>query len=435
MFRYYVDLAWRSLRRQRALTVLMVLALGLGIGACMTTLTVYHVLSGDPIPDKSDRLFDVELDAAGKQGWQPGQEPSFQLTRLDAEELLRQHRAKRQVMMSGSSLSVVPDTPGVKGIFVHARLTSADFFAMFEAPFLHGGGWDSTADAAEARVAVVARELAERVFGTTDVIGRDIVLRGEHFRIIGVLDSWHPSPHYYDLTRGTFMSQQEQVYIPFSTAMAVKFGGSGNMDCWGTPAGGEVRAVGAPCTWIQYWVELASPADAPAFRRYLIRYSEDQNHAGRFERPPNVRLRNVMDWLVAQKALPGDVTLQVWLAFGFLLVCIVNTVGLLLAKCLRASAELGVRRALGATRGAIFAQVLVEAGAIGAAGGALGLVLSLAGLWLVRRSPADYAPFAHIDASMLLLCVALSFAASLVAGLLPAWHAAALPPARHLRNT
>ena len=39
------------------LTALMVLAIALGIGASMTTLTVLHVLSGDPIPHKSDRLF------------------------------------------------------------------------------------------------------------------------------------------------------------------------------------------------------------------------------------------------------------------------------------------------------------------------------------------------------------------------------------------
>jgi len=41
----------------------MVLAIALGIGASMTTLTVYHVLSADPIPGKSDRLFYVQLDA------------------------------------------------------------------------------------------------------------------------------------------------------------------------------------------------------------------------------------------------------------------------------------------------------------------------------------------------------------------------------------
>lgn len=59
MFAYYLQLALRSLRRNRALTALMVLAIAVGIGAAMTTLTVFHVLSGDPIPGRSDRLFYV----------------------------------------------------------------------------------------------------------------------------------------------------------------------------------------------------------------------------------------------------------------------------------------------------------------------------------------------------------------------------------------
>src|SRR6185312_969025 len=49
-------------------------------------------------------------------------------------------------------------------------------------------------------------------------------------------------------------------------------------------------------------------------------------------------------------------------------------VGPLLAKCLRRSRELGVRRALGASRGAIFTQFMVEAAIVGVAGGVLGLV-------------------------------------------------------------
>src|SRR3546814_10319425 len=84
--------------------------------------------------------------------------------------------------------------------------------------------------------------------------------------------------------------------------------------------------------------------------RYLVNYSDQQRASGRYERPTNVRLRSVMEWLDYNKVVPGDVRLQVWLAFGFLLVCLLNTVGLLLAKFLRRSGEVGVRRALGASR-------------------------------------------------------------------------------------
>ena len=105
-------------------------------------------------------------------------------------------------------------------------------------------------------------------------------------------------------------------------------------------------------------------------------------------------------WTIS-KVVPSDVRLQVWLAFGFLAVCLLNTVGLLLAKFLRRSGEIGVRRALGASRRAIFTQCLVEAGIVGLAGGVLGLGLAMLGLWAVRQQPVGYADLAHLDPMML----------------------------------
>src|SRR3546814_19094629 len=96
MFAYYFDLALRSFRRNKALTMLMVLAIALGIGTSMTTLTIFHVLSGDPLPQKSDKLFYVQLDAASMDGYQAGEEPDIQVTRYDAQELPRQKKGTRQ---------------------------------------------------------------------------------------------------------------------------------------------------------------------------------------------------------------------------------------------------------------------------------------------------------------------------------------------------
>ena len=432
MLAYYFNLALRSFRSSRALSLLMILALGLGIGACMTTLTVYRVLAGDPIPHKSARLFNVQLDAGSMIGYQPGQEPTFQLSRTDAQALLRAAHAKRQVQMTGANVPVQPDSPTIKPFYATARYASADFFAMFDAPLLYGSGWDAQADAAQARVAVISRELNDKLFGGENSVGRELRVRSTAFRIVGVLKEWRPVPHFYDMTMG--MTEYEQILIPFETAMGLKFGTSGNTDCWGNTGGLSARDLNSPCSWIQYWVELESADEASAFRDYLVQYSEEQRRAGRFERPANVRLRNVTDWLVYQRALPSDVRLQVWLAFGFLLVCLTNTVGLLLAKCLRRSGEIGVRRALGATKGAIFSQFLVEAGTLGLAGGALGLGLAMLGLWLVQHSPADYAPLVRMDWPMLSLTLLLALAASLVAGLLPAWRAANVTPAQQLKT-
>jgi putative ABC transport system permease protein len=135
-----------------------------------------------------------------------------------------------------------------------------------------------------------------------------------------------------------------------------------------------------------------------------------------------------------KQVVPGDVRLQMWLAFGFLAVCLVNTVGLLLAKCLRRAPEIGVRRALGASRRAIFAQFLVEAGVIGVAGGVLGLGLALLGLWGVRQNPASYAQLAQLDVPMLASTLGVALLASVAAGLLPAWRACQVTPALQLKS-
>jgi len=436
MFAYYFDLALRSFRRNKVLTALMVLAIALGIGASMTTLTVFHVLSGDPIPTKSDRLFYPQLDPATMNGYTPGEEPEEQMTRYDAEELLRQKRAMRQAMMTGGSVAVVPEKAGLTPFYVDARYTSADFFPMFETPFLFGGGWSAAEDARHDRVVVLSKELNERVFAGGNSVGRSIRLGDAEFRVVGVLDAWRPVPKFYDLTSQNF-GVPEQAFLPFSTSRDLRMERNGSMNCWANIGGDDPEGntgVNAPCAWIQYWVELESPAQAKEYLQYLRDYSEQQRASGRFERPTNVRLRNVMEWLAFQEVVPRDVRMQVWLAFGFLLVCLLNTVGLLLAKFLRRANEIGVRRALGASRRAIFAQCLVEAGTVGLAGGVLGLGLAWLGLWALRQQSSGVADILHLDLPMLATTFVLSVVASMLAGLVPAWQACQLAPAMQLKS-
>jgi putative ABC transport system permease protein len=434
MFAYYLRLALRSFRRNKVLTALMVLAIALGIGAAMTTLTVFHVLSGDPIPHKSERLFYVQIDPETRDGFQPGEEPQWQLTRFDAEELLRQKKAPRQALMTGGGGIVEPQDANLKPFSIGARYSSADFFTMFDTPFLHGQGWSAAEDEASARVAVISRALNDRLFDGENSVGRELRMDGHALRILGVLDEWSPKPGFYDLSGAGGYDHDEDVFVPFSTSRELDLDRRGSINCFGREIVNDATAPNVPCAWIQYWVELDSAADAADFKAYLDNYSEQQRAAGRFERPPNTRLRNVMEWLDYRSVVPGDVRLQMWLAFGFLLVCLVNTVGLLLAKFLRRSGEIGVRRALGASRREIFTQCLIEAGTIGLAGGLLGLLFALGGLWAVRQRPADYASLAHLDGSMLLLTFALAILASLIAGLLPAWRAMQVPPAIQLKS-
>ena len=432
MFGYYFKLAVRSFKRNKALTALMVLAIAMGIGACMTTLTVFRVLSGNPIPDKSDNLFYVQLDPQPLRGMTPGEEPERQLTRFDAETLLREKRGLRQAMMSGGAVTITPERADLPPFFTDARYTSADFFPMFAAPFRYGNSWSLQDDTANARLAVISSALNDRLFGGDNSVGKSLLIGGSEFRITGVLDEWRPTPKFYDVTQSRY-GAVEDVFLPFSTSRDLEFGRSGSMNCWSN-SGGDSEALNAPCAWIQYWVELEDAGKAGDYKAYLDNYSAQQKAAGRYEREPNTRLRNVMEWLDFNRVVPNDVVMQLWLGLGFLLVCLLNTVGLLLAKFLRRSGEIGVRRALGASRTEIFKQCLVEAGTIGLAGGVLGLGMSLLGLWAVRQQPSNYAELAHLDPAMLLTTFVLAIIASLLAGMLPAWRAMQITPAVQLKT-
>jgi putative ABC transport system permease protein len=434
MFAYYLDLALRSLRRNKALTALMVLAIALGIGASMTTLTVLHVLSGDPLPGKSAQLYYPQVDPQDIKGMQPNKEPPDQVTLIDGLNLLHAGRADHQALMSGGSVPLQPEQSSLDPFYVEARYTTADFFAMFDAPFLYGHSWTDAEGEAKVREVVIARSLNDKLFAGANSVGRTLRMAGTSFRVVGVLDSWQPNPHFYDLNTGSY-AYSEQVFLPLQTMLELRLDRNGSTDCWGNGGGGVGNILPSDtCVWLQFWAQLDSPAKAAAYKEFLVHYSQDQKALGRFQRVPNVRLRNVMQWLDYQMVVPDDVRLQNGLAFGFLLVCLVNTVGLMLAKFMRRAGELGVRRALGASRRALFAQLLIESGVIGLVGGIGGLLLAMLGLWLVRQRPSDYAALAHLDLSMLFTTFVLAVCATLLAGLLPAWRACQIAPALQLKS-
>jgi putative ABC transport system permease protein len=432
MFGYYLDLAFRGLRRNRMLTALMVLAIALGIGASMTTLTVLHVLSGDPLPGRSASIYYPQVDPQDISKYVPNAEPPEQVTWIDGMNLLNAKRATRQALMTGGMVPLQPTQSSIDPFRAMALFTTKDFFPMFGVPFKYGNAWGDAEDADKAHIVVISSELNNKLFGDKNSVGGTLRLQGTDFRIIGVLGDWHPNPHFYDSYMGSYASD-EDIFVPLATSRATHMGHEGSVDCWGNGNGGPDNLERSQCVWLQFWVQLDDAASASAYKAFLVHYSEEQRALGRFTRAPNVRLRSMMQWLAFQKVVPSDARLQTWLALGFLAVCLINTVGLMLAKFMRRANELGVRRALGASRRALFAQLLIEAGTIGFAGGALGLLLSLFGLWCVRQQPAEYAPLAHMDTPMLLATFALAIGASLVAGVLPAWRACHIPPALQLK--
>jgi putative ABC transport system permease protein len=436
MFGYYIELALASFRRNSTLTALMVLALALGIGASMTTLTVFHVLSGDPLPHKSSQLFHVLLDPLPAQGYTVGAEPPSQLTRVDAEALYRARRADRQAIMYAGQLSVQPQARGEATFRVDARFTTPEFFDMFDVPFRYGTGWDSKAETDAERVAVIGDKLNDKLFGGASSIGKEILLNGMTFRIVGVLAHWRPAPKFYDLWVGKrSFTESEEVFVPYHTAIDRKLDSAGQVDCYGRiPPGAGDYALESECVWLQMWAELGSANKVADFKAHLERYSDEQRANGRYARPNNVRLRSLREYLEFNKVIPGDVRLQVYVAFGFLLICLVNTVSLLLVKFLRRAPEVATRRAIAASRRSVFVQHLVEAGMIGLIGGVIGLGLTAVGLWAIRQQPVDYAPLVQLDVTMFVTTFALAIASSILAGAIPAWRVCKVSPAFQLKE-
>ncbi|MBS0589906.1 MAG: ABC transporter permease [Proteobacteria bacterium] len=434
MFSYYLQLGLRSLRRNPILTALMVLGIALGIAASMTTLTVMHLMGSDPIPWKSSNLHYVQMDNWDPNSpYNPDGSPPDQVTYRDAVALMEAGKADKQVAMFKLALPVQPVNPELKPFRALARVTYADFFAMFEPPFAYGGGWNHDQDAQHARVVVLGNGINEKLFGGQNSVGKTVRLDGNDYTIVGVLGDWKLRSRYYDLTVGAF-ADPDDMFMPFTTAIDLKQRSSGNNSCWTSSADGWDAYLQSDCVWIQMWVQLDSPARLAEYQSFLDAYVNEQKKSGRFQRPLNNRLPDVNTWMADQKVVSGDVKVQTGLGFAFLAVCLVNTIGLLLAKFTRKAGEIGLRRALGASRRDIFGQFLIESGVVGLSGGMIGLLLTGFGLIAVRALYTNYKTVAQLDWVMVATTVLLAVAAAVLAGLYPTWRACQVAPAAQLKT-
>src|SRR5471030_3315033 len=165
MFGYYLELALRSLRRSPGLTALMVLTIGFGVAASMTTYSVFRAVSGDPMPWKSSKLFVPQIDMWGPTGRGSDGEPPAAMDYTDAMKLMRDHRAKLQSAMYQISPSVVPTGSGKHPINVNGHAVYSEFFPMLDVPFKYGGSWSANDDAQRAAVTVISSKLNQKLFG------------------------------------------------------------------------------------------------------------------------------------------------------------------------------------------------------------------------------------------------------------------------------
>src|SRR5580698_5302777 len=435
MFAYYFRLGLRSVRRNMVLTALMIAAIAVGISACMTSLTVFRAMSGDPIPQKSKQLYAPQIDNWGPDkhaGGAPDRlEP--QLSYIDVLGLMKARAAKRQTGMYATLQSLRPADPAQKPTKVFVRAAYTDFFPMFDTPFKYGGPWSQADDETRAAVVVLTQDMNDKLFGGANSVGKSIRLDNEPYTVSGVLDDWRLLPRFYDLAIRPF-GDGDAIFMPFTRAIDKHTLNTGSTQCNGDVDPGWEGRLKSDCNWLQFWVELPTEADAQKYRAFLGNYAAEQQNMGRFHWPAHTQLRNVKQWLQYRNVVPSEVHILILVSFGFLLVCLMNAMGLMLAKIMGRAGDIGVRRALGASRAAIFAQCLIETGVVGLAGGMLGLGLTALGLLAARSLlTKNFVALAHLDLTDTAIAVLLAVGATVVAALYPTWRAAQVQPAWQLK--
>ena len=435
MFGYYLDLALRSLKRNPVLTGLMIVAIGFGIGTSMTSLSVSRAMSGDPIPNKSRQLFMVQIDSWGpdKRGERNQDGLDENMSYIEAMALKNLHAAQRETRIYSTYMNARPADPKLKPVGIIVPSVDSDFFPMFDAPFRFGGPWSRSDDQDGSPVVVISRKLNDQFFAGANSIGKTFMLEGDSYRVVGVLDNWPLVPRFYNLHIRPY-GQIDEIFIPFTRAIKAQAPAASGMSCQETTTASFEARLRSECLWIQLWVELPAAADVVKYRTVLNNYALDQQRSGRFHWPPHTQMRDVMQWLEYRHIVPNELGLLVLASFGFLFVCLMNAMGLMLARIIGRTQDISVRRALGASRTAIIRQCLVETTVIGVLGAILGLLLTILGVLAMRAALADdFAALAYLNAKAIGIEVLLAIAATIGAGLYPTWRAAHVEPALQLK--
>jgi len=434
MILYNLKLGLKSIGRNPIMSLLMVLAIALGIGACMTTVTVFYMMDANPNTAKNDLLYVVQPDSwSPEESYSDNNEPPPQLTYNDAMAFMADKKGLRQTAMTKNYQIIQPDDAALVPFYATGRATFKDFFEMFSTSFKYGSAWTNTDDDNSLDVVVLNEGINEQVFGGENSVGKKINIGNKFYTVVGVLNKFNPQPRYYDLTNENFVEASE-FFMPFNTMITHQIRRDGNTSCWDNTGPTYQEFLNSNCIWIQYWVEFEDASQRHDYLEYIQGYIAQTRHPENYPRKVNSKIRNIQEWLDYNQVVGDDAQVQLGLAFMFLLVCLLNTLGLLLAKFLGKSPEIGLRRALGATRSVLFTQHIIESGLIGIIGGLGGLLMAFLGLYAVNNLYDGFDELATMDWLMVSLTILLAITATVLAGLYPTWRACHVAPAGQLKT-
>lgn len=438
MFSYYLKLALLRCRQNIMVLMLLAVTMAVGIASCMTTLTIFAAVSGDPMPGISSSMYIVTMDTRetverDNNGYS---QPDGYLNLIDAKALVDERRAARQVALA-QSYTKVGNADNGKSAQAMGLLAYGMARDSIGARLKYGRAWTSAEEQSHAPVIIIDAEVARRLFDTENAVGRRVTMGDRTFDVIGVFLPWVPRTQFLDIHRntGTVVGKSEQFLVPVDAALEAKVAPLTTGEC-----GKEAAIVSfqstevARCRWLEVWVTLHSESGLAAYQRFLANYGDAQHAAGRFAYKPQARLFQTDAWMRANRVVPNDVLLNVVLAGAFLFLCMINVAGLLVARFRKRSADVAIRRALGARRRELFNQHLIEAAVLCGFGCMLALPLTWLGLWIVRIQPVPYAEAANLDLVTLSALLLASLGAGMLVGVLPAWDICRLSPALQIKR-
>jgi len=380
--------ALRRLGRGPTFTLVAVATLALGIGANVAIFSVVRAVLLRPLPMHDDARL-VRLYSVGKQGPGPTSPPDL----TDLREQTRSFAgltavASAEVTLGADSLEPSPQKR-------QAGLVTADFFQVM-GPRIQLGRALQPEDGVPGapKVAVLSHGLWQRRFGgRADVLGRTLNLGApEPFTVVGVTAAGFDFPARSELW--TPLIWDESMTKPESRAAH-----------WL-----EVHGRLAPGVTL----EQARDEVSTVARSLADRYPGTNANVG-------ARLEPLRDVLLGQTR-PSLLMLMGAVGFVLFIAC-ANLTHLLLARAASREGELSIRLALGASRGRLVRELLVETGVLALAGGAAGLLVSMWALdAVVALGPRDIPRLdeVSIDGSVLAFTAGLSLLTLLMVGLVPA---------------
>ena len=397
------DLRWavRRLRREPGFALALVAILGLGIGAATALFSVADAVVFRSLPfDGADRL--VWIDEQTPEG------DRFSVSLPNALDWRRSSdsfSALAAFQLRNASFDAAPDGGGEPRRVV-AAIVSEEFFAALDVtPALgHLLPAESFVPGSDAGFAVVSDALWRRQLGADpDVVGRTVVLDGRSTVVTGVLPP------------GATFPEDAQLWAPVQAASR-----------WQDRGNKEFAAIGRLAPGVS--LEAAAADLSAVAERLGALYPEPDRGWG-------VELRPLQRAVVGSQVERALLVLLGSVGLLLLIAC-VNVSSLLVARGAGRSREMAVRTSLGAPRSRLVRQLLVEATAVGLAGGAAGLVLAAAAVEAVRQwGPAEVPRLASatLDGRVLAFSAAAALVSTAFFGLLPALRTSRTRPGEDLR--